>query len=116
MKWLLACLVMVCLCIPVFAEETGSTDWDYINGTGFDTLLGHNHQYTCPAYAEDEKEPELGIGVDVTVYEFEGVVNAWGMDSIEVQNKYDLNAGNYEGYIVAKANLWRPIKKLFGGK
>lgn len=115
MKLVLACLVLVMLCLPAFGESTGDPNWDYIGG-GLATLLDHEHSYvdidTCSVQAKNKAA--YGVGVDVVVYEFDGSIKDWGMDSIEVQNKYDMSVGQYEGYVVAKANLWRPVKKFMG--
>ena len=69
----------------------------------------HGHEYTDNQY---EKGVEVGLGLDVTVYEFDGVAQEWGADSIEIQQKYDINNGEYAVYGVVQVNAWKVIKNL----
>ena len=103
-------LIAICLMLMggiAMAETTFDTNWDYLGSPG---ILDHSHEYIQRA-----KKNELGLGVDVTVFEFDGDLRAtWGLESVEVQNKFDLNNKEYSGFIVLQVNLWRPIQKLIG--
>lgn len=105
-KVLVLCMMAVLLCGVAGAEQTGSS-WF------------HSHSYTDKdSYVDrySEFEPErgnpLGIGLDLVVYEFEGTIQRWGLDTVEIQQKWDMSNNEYSGYIVGKANLWRLGKKL----
>ena len=109
--------VMLVACSVAVAETTSDGNY-YTNPTAdywLNKCIPHNHQYvdTDTIY---EPKTQLGIGVDVTVYEFEGSPYSWGLESIEVQNKYDFNNTEYSMYGVVQVNAWRPLKKLFGIK
>ena len=92
------------------ADQTGTSFW-------------HNHSYTdtntdsyvdkYSEYEENRSNP-LGIGLDVTLYEFEGNVQEYGLDDVEFQNKYDIANGEYSGYLVVQCSIWRLGEKLFG--
>ena len=109
MKLLSILLISAMLCVmasTVFADTT-STKWF------------HAHQYInedsyVDRYDEFEKRKcnPLGIGVDLTVYEFDGVVNEYGLDAVEIQNKWDLRNNRYSGYLVIQMNPFRVIKDL----
>ena len=113
MKKVLAVAIMVMLISGLaYGESTGRgvyttpapglTNWLNTN----DYFL-HNHDYE----QLDRKSP-VGLGLDVTVYEFEGSAAEWGLDSIEVQQKYDMRNEEYSLYGVCQLNLWKVIKRF----
>lgn len=93
-------------------ETTGNPHWTTpiapLNPL-LDEYATHNHPYE---YNDYERNNPLGLGLDLVVYEFEGTVQEFGLDSVEVQQRFDFNNTEYSGYIVGKANLWRLGKKL----
>lgn len=106
--FVIAVLAVVLMASVAMADQTGRTFW-------------HSHSYTdadsyVDRYSEFEKKQgiEVGLGYDVIVYEFEGDAITWGLDAVEVQQKYDINNKDYSAYVVVKANAWRPLKKLIG--
>lgn len=116
MKHLLIALILVALATFAYADDTTSgatwttpysplTNW--LNSNDID----HNHEYS-----NYDRGGQFGLGLDLVVYEFEGPVNTWGLDGVEVQQKYDFNNKEYQLYGVCKANLWRTAKKLLGLK
>ena len=59
---------------------------------------------------------ELGLGVDTIVYEFEGMPNDLGLDTIEIQQKWNTTDSRYEGYAVVKCNAYRLVRGFLGIK
>ena len=110
--------------IVAFAGDTSGANWDNDLGWGNgirDYAAGHGHDTNCDYVDKySEYEPKrgtpVGIGLDLVVYEFEGMVQQYGLDSIEVQQKYDLNNNEYSVFGVCKVNLWRAGKKLLGNE
>ena len=93
----------------VYADQTGTTWW-------------HSHSYTdndsyVDRYSEFQPKPnmELGLGADVIVYEFDGLLKDVGFDAIEAQTRWDMNnGGDFQAYGVVKCNAWRVVKRLLG--
>ena len=109
-------IAMFLMSMPCLADTTGRGDYttpfpgltDWLNNN---PNFSHNHQYT-DRYNDYERKNQYGLGLDVTLYEFSGAFSDWGMDSIEVQQKYDLNNQEYSMYGVCQVNLWRVVTKL----
>ena len=107
-KVLLLVLAVMMVCGVAMAAQTDSS-WFHSHGyTDSDSYVDRYSEF------QEEQGAEIGIGYDVVVYEFEGELNFWGLDAVEVQQRYDFNNHGYEIYGVVKANAWRPIKKLLG--
>jgi hypothetical protein len=94
------------------------TDWLNTNPD-----FHHNHGYIDNDSYQDrysEYEPlrknPLGLGLDLVVWEFDGLPKNCGVDAIEIQNKWDMANREYSGYAVVKANPFRVIKGWFGIK
>ncbi len=92
--------------IATAETTTGSTYGNSLDGV---SVLNHTH-----GYDQCDRGAELGLGLDITVYEFEGDLNSWGLDAVEVQQKFDLNNSDYSLYGVVQCNIWKPIKKILG--
>ena len=111
----IAVLMVFAMSISVFADTTTGADWNndlgFLNGVR-EHASGHDHGYIDNNTWREKRGIAAGIGLDVTVYEFDGIVQEWGADSIEVQQKYDINNNEYSGYIVCQLNAWRVIEKL----
>lgn len=113
-KVLLAILCLALMSGIALASETGRGVYttpipgisDILNNNDY---VHHNHDYQ-----KYDPETVFGAGIDVTLYEFDGGFASWGLESIEVQNKYDLTNTEYSCYGVIQVNLWKPLKKMFG--
>ena len=61
----------------------------------------------------DEKEAELGVGVDLIVYEGkEGQI----LNKVTGEYRYDVNNEDHKGYVVATsklADIWSTVKGVF---
>ena len=68
----------------------------------------------CSTYLCEEYQPlnPMGLGIDVTLYEFEGKPADWGLENIELQQKWDLNNDTYSIFGVCQVNLWQAVKKV----
>ena len=75
-------------------------------------LNTNDYFYHTHDYEQFEYKNPMGIGLDAILYEFEGESKAWGLDAIEVQQKWDMNNSAYELFGVCKVNLWRLFKKV----
>jgi len=112
MRFFVVLLVATLICGFAFAEQTGRgvyttpidplTNWLNNNNDFY-----HSHGYDLP----DPRVNPMGLGIDLTVYEFEGKLNENGLDSIEIQNKWDMRNSEYSLYGVVKANPWKVVKK-----
>lgn len=103
----LALVAVFMLSVSMAMADNTSTNWF------------HQHQYInkdsyVDRYNEFEKARKmpLGLGLDIVVYEFTGEPNSFGLDSIEVQNKWDAANDEYSGFLVGKVNISRAIKKM----
>jgi len=92
------------------ADTTGGGN--YVD-SWLNNVLPHNHEYTDNDTIYKQKA-RLGIGVDLTIWEFEGGLNDWGLESIEAQNKFDFNNKNYSLFGVVQLNGPKIFKKIFG--
>lgn len=109
MKYLVILVAILCMCNLAYGAQTGTTLW-------------HSHSYTdtdtdsyVDKYSEYQKKQDmaLGLGLDVTVYEFTGALKSdWCLDSINTEYKYDMANGNQSVYGVVHVNAWRAIEKL----
>ena len=107
MKYLsLMVVVLVLLCGVAYADQTGTTFW-------------HSHSYTdnvgaADKYSEYQKKLDwpMGIGLDAILYEFEGTANKYGLDTINVESKYDIANGGCSVFGVVHVNAYRAIKDL----
>lgn len=90
---------------PIMAEETGGADWDNdltpFNGVR-DYVAGHDHEV-------EEREVELGAGLDVIVYQSD--ISNLFPEEVTVEGRYDFNNEEGSVYLVAKYNLF---SRLFG--
>ena len=121
MKILGLLIAMLLVCGVVFAETTSRGNYTtpvppLTNWLNNNDCIYHDHDYElCPdRYSEFEKKRgnPLGIGLDLTVYEFDGMLNKYGLDTVEVQNKWDMKNNDYSGYIVIQTNPYRVIRDL----
>ena len=99
--------MMILMLSGLAIADNTSTKWfhahEYINK---DSYVDKYNEY------EEARKMPLGLGLDIVVYEFEGEPNSYGLDSIEVQNKWDAANNEYSGYIVGKVNINRAIEKV----
>ncbi len=104
----LALMMILMFSVLVFADST-STKWfhahEYINKDSYEDRY---NEY------ERVRRDQLGLGLDVVVYKFDGELNSYGLDSVEVQNKFDLVHKEYQGYIVGKIDATRALDKVRG--
>ena len=104
--------------VMAMAETTTGANWNEDLGWANDLrdyVAGHDHGYT-DRYNDYERNNPIGLGLDVIVYEFDGVFQQYGLDTVEVQQKFDFNNTEYSVYGVVKVNAWRPLKKWLGVK
>lgn len=109
MKYLVIVLAVLLLAVPAMAATTGTT-------------LFHSHSYTdndtcnyVDKYSEYQVKQNwpLGIGADVTLYEFDGALNqVYGLDSVNTEVKYDISNGGMSAYGVVHVNAWRVVRNL----
>jgi len=69
----------------------------------------HNH-----GYDKYERETPIGLGVDLTLWNFTGAVNDWGFDNVELQNKWDINNSEYSMFGVVQVDVPRLFNKVRG--
>ena len=107
------CLLITLLMVSgiAFADQTGSS---WFHSHSYTDKYDPNTDSYVDRYGEFEPERKnpLGLGVDLTVYEFDGELNKYGLDKVEVQNKWDMRNNEYSGYIVLKTNPWKLIRDL----
>jgi len=112
-KIALMLLMAVVLCGTAYADQTNGTDWntpsDPLNSF-LNANAQHNHGYNAP----DELKTPLGLGIDAKVWEFDSCVQAWGIDSVNVEYKWDMNNQGHSVYGVTHVNLHQLAKKLIG--
>ena len=89
-----------------FAAQTGTTLW-------------HRHSYVDNnSYVDKYSDYELkrgnplGIGLDAVIYEFEGRPQIYGLDNVEIQQRWDMNNQEYQLFGVMKVNAFRAIQNL----
>ena len=109
MKKLFVVIAILCICGTAYAAQTGTTAW-------------HSHSYTdndtcnyVDKYSEYQKKLGLGMGIgaDIVAYEFDGALNqVYGLDSVNVETKWDINNQSGSVYGVVHANAWRVIENL----
>jgi hypothetical protein len=112
MKKLLIVVLGLLIATVAFADETSTATYanpngelcpefiDYLNSQDYIT---HTHQYAVP-----ERDDQLGIGVDMVVWENDA--EAPVMKAVEIQEKYDFANKENAVYAVAKVNLWNLFK------
>ncbi len=110
-----AALLVVALAMVASIAMAGETSrGEYVTPiTPLTEYLNSNDDiYHSHGYSKYEPKTELGIGADVTVYEFGGGMLDSGFESVVVEGKWDIN--NKEGgvYGVVKYNLWSQILKI----
>lgn len=103
MKHLILIAILALVFAPfAMAEETSSANWDNdlapFNGAR-DYIAGHNH----------EREIELGVGVDLIVFESE--TTSLLPDEVTVEGRMDFANEGGSAYVVCKYNLF---SRLFG--
>ena len=101
-------LAMLCVSGLAYAEQTGTSFW-------------HSHSYTDndswrDEYSEYQKKlnAPVGLGLDAVVYEFNPCMQNWGLNSVNVEYKYDMANNGHSVYGVTHVNLWDLGKKLLG--
>jgi hypothetical protein len=109
--------LMFVFCGLAYAEQTGGPDGNPIWSTG---ILQHSHGYTdndsyVDKYSEYQKKQNwpMGVGVDAIIYEFEPSLYDYGMETINVESKYDIANSSMSVFGVVHVNLWQAGKKLF---
>ena len=105
-------VAMLFTCGVAFADATGGPDG---GGIWAIPALNHSHSYdkTPDKYSEYQKKQGmgLGVGVDTILYEFDGPLNNWGLDSVNTEYKWDMNNNNQSLYFVTHVNAWKVIKQ-----
>ena len=112
MKYLAVFLILAMLCSVAIAETTSGATWtgkpkplvSWLNKNKID------HTHTFDQY---ERETPIGIGLDLTVWNFTGATYDWGLDNVEVQNKWDMNNGEYSCFGVVQVDVPRIFNKIF---
>ena len=105
-------LMVICMLVSmpfVMAEDTGPADWDKDLGwlnKGRDYAGGHDH-----SYEQYDPEFEVGIGLDLVVYENED--KGLAPNEVTIESKYDFQNENGSVYVVAKYNIW---DRFFSGE
>lgn len=99
--------MMVLMLSGLAIADSTSSKWfhahEYINA---DSYQDKYNEY------ERVRRDQLGLGLDVVVYKFDGELNSYGLDSVEVQNKFDMVHKEYSGYIVGKIDATRAVEKV----
>ena len=107
MRKLALALLMLLLCVPVMAADTGGASWDSqgigpIPGSDVNSLLNEtgvaNHGHSYDKY---ERDNAIGIGVDFVVYESE----AWWAQEVTIEPRWDFENDEAQVFAVAKVNL-----------
>lgn len=117
MKSLIIFAILALAVMPLaMAENTSGANWDNSSNWQFlndlrEETTGHDHEYTDTDTWRDEYEPkfEMGLGLDLVVYE--NVDQGYIPDEVTVESKYDLNNKNGSVYLVAKYNIWERFFK-----
>ena len=115
MKILTAVVVaLVLMCGVAIADDTSNPTWT----TPIAPLNPLLDQYATHTHGYDmyERGNPMGLGLDLVVYEFDGTIQSYGLDTVEIQQKYDIANTEYSLFVVCKANLWRLGNKLLGNK
>lgn len=105
-KLVLVVLAVMLLAVPTFAAQTGTTAWHSHSYTDNDSYVDKYSEYQL------KQGPALGLGVDAKLYEFDGTVREYGVDSVNVEYKYDIANNNQSVYGVVHVDLWQTGKKL----
>lgn len=110
MKAVIIALALLFVCGVAIAGDTeGAKNF---SPPIFNDWLNHNHEYV-DQYNDYERENPKGVGLDVVVYEAEGMLQNWGVDAIEVQQKYDFPNKEYSLFGVVKVNPYRLLRDMF---
>ena len=110
----LVVLMALVMCGVAYAEQTGTTLWHKHSYVDNDSYVDRYNEY------QKKLGMPLGVGVDAILYEFDENVNKYGLDSVNVEAKYDCinNDNAFSGgtsvFFVVHVNLYQAGKKLLG--
>jgi hypothetical protein len=118
-KTVLVFAMVLFVSVPVFAEQTSSTQWDsqgigcisgddvneFLNETG---VLNHKHE------VREEKKLQYGVGMDAVLWQNQKENPVFEEVTAEVRytidKDTDLDEGKTTGYLVARVNLFNLFK------